>query len=63
MVYDITKDKSFDNITKWIDDLKEEADPDLVIYIIGNKLDLVEKNPQTRLNINKYNRKVPTESG
>lgn len=44
-MYDITKDKTFENLSKWLEDLNSEADPDIVIFIIGNKLDLVEKNP------------------
>lgn len=48
MVYDITKDKTFENLGKWIEDLKEEADKEIIIYIIGNKLDLVERNPGIR---------------
>jgi GTPase SAR1 family protein len=48
LVYDITKDKTFENLAKWIEDLKDEADKDIVIYIIGNKLDLIEKTPQQR---------------
>lgn len=48
MVYDVTKEKSFESITKWIVDLKYQADPDIVIMIVGNKIDLVEKNQAAR---------------
>jgi GTPase SAR1 family protein len=44
-VYDVTKDKTFDSLNKWIEDLKEQANEDIVIFLVGNKLDLVEKNP------------------
>jgi GTPase SAR1 family protein len=45
VVYDVTKDKTFDSLNKWIEDLKEQANEDIVIFLVGNKLDLVEKNP------------------
>lgn len=55
LVYDITNEKSFLNLKKWIDDLKENAEPDIVIMLIGNKIDLCEKSPNSR--------KVATEQG
>ena len=52
VVYDITKHLSFENINKWVENLKKFSEPDIVIMIVGNKLDLVE-NPNDR--------KVPIE--
>lgn len=54
MVYDITKEKTFDSVTRWIEELKYHAEPDIVIVLVGNKVDLVEKNPSLR--------KVPRET-
>ncbi|EGR31228.1 rab11b protein, putative [Ichthyophthirius multifiliis] len=48
LVYDITKEKSYSSVTKWMEDLKYQADPDIVIFLVGNKLDLVEKNESAR---------------
>ena len=48
MVYDVTKEKSFANVRVWIEGLKYQADPDLIIILVGNKIDLCEKNPQMR---------------
>ena len=47
-MYDITKEKTFENVVKWMEELKYNADPDIVIMLVGNKLDLVESNPQMR---------------
>ena len=44
MVYDINKRSSFDHCEKWIQDVKEQADPDITIMLVGNKLDKVEAN-------------------
>ena len=43
VVYDICRQKSFENVDKWIDDFKSKADDDAVIILIGNKSDLDEK--------------------
>eukprot|EP00300_Choanocystis_sp_HF-7_P037286 c53364_g1_i1.p1 GENE.c53364_g1_i1~~c53364_g1_i1.p1 ORF type:complete len:206 (-),score=32.97 c53364_g1_i1:151-768(-) len=40
--YDITSQRSFDGVAKWISKLKEECDnPNIAIVICGNKSDLV----------------------
>ena len=31
-----------------MEDLKYQAEPNIVIMLVGNKIDLVEKNPSTR---------------
>ena len=43
MVYDLTKAKTFDNIGKWLTELRENADPDITIMLLGNKLDMEER--------------------
>ncbi|KAL4460875.1 hypothetical protein ABPG74_016347 [Tetrahymena malaccensis] len=48
LVYDITKEKTYNSIMKWMEDLKYLADPDIVIMLVGNKLDLVTKNQENR---------------
>ena len=48
LVYDVTKEKSFENVTKWLDELKPNAEPDIVIMLVGNKVDLCENNPGAR---------------
>eukprot|EP00914_Ancora_sagittata_P025750 GHVO01050966.1.p1 GENE.GHVO01050966.1~~GHVO01050966.1.p1 ORF type:complete len:211 (+),score=14.32 GHVO01050966.1:54-686(+) len=40
VVYDISKRSSFESITRWLEELKEHADPDIVILLVGNKSDL-----------------------
>jgi small GTP-binding protein len=38
-VFDVTKEESFDRIVSWLRDLKNHADPNVVICIAGNKCD------------------------
>lgn len=40
VVYDITKSQTFDNLCKWLQELKEHADSSARIMIVGNKSDL-----------------------
>lgn len=43
LVYDITNYDSFKNAEKWLKEVKEHAEPNLVTLLIGNKSDLDEK--------------------
>ena len=49
LVYDITKRQSFDHIPRWLEELRNHADKNIVIILIGNKSDLENQ------------RQVPTE--
>lgn len=51
VVYDITKTQSYENLSKWLTELKEHADAYCCIMIVGNKTDL------------KHLRAVETEEG
>eukprot|EP01080_Neovahlkampfia_damariscottae_P004056 gene4056-7345_t len=47
VVYDITSRKSFDNVDKWLMDIRSERGDDIVIMMVGNKSDLSEKREVT----------------
>lgn len=40
LVYDITQESSFLGAQKWLKELRNNADPNLKIYLVGNKIDL-----------------------
>ncbi|KAJ1677179.1 hypothetical protein EV182_006706, partial [Spiromyces aspiralis] len=40
VVYDITDSDSFENAKRWVEELKSQDIPDLVIALVGNKSDL-----------------------
>lgn len=48
LVYDITRRQSFLGVNKWLEELRLHADPSLVVYLVGNKVDLAEGNPKER---------------
>jgi GTPase SAR1 family protein len=43
LVYDVTDGKSFDSIGKWLRNIDENANEDVVKMIIGNKSDMEDK--------------------
>ena len=43
LFYDITNEYSFDNMLKWLKDIYESGNENLVIYILGNKVDLINE--------------------
>ncbi|XP_044052714.1 ras-related protein Rab-8B isoform X2 [Siniperca chuatsi] len=43
LVYDITNEKSFDNIRNWIRNIEEHASSDVERMILGNKCDMNDK--------------------
>jgi len=43
LVYDITNEKSFDNIKNWIRNIEEHASADVEKMILGNKCDMNDR--------------------
>ena len=41
-MYDITKQPSYDNTERWLKELRDHADPTIVIMLVGNKSDMPE---------------------
>eukprot|EP00484_Ammonia_sp_Unknown_P031189 CAMPEP_0197034006 /NCGR_PEP_ID=MMETSP1384-20130603/12240_1 /TAXON_ID=29189 /ORGANISM="Ammonia sp." /LENGTH=211 /DNA_ID=CAMNT_0042463879 /DNA_START=47 /DNA_END=682 /DNA_ORIENTATION=+ len=48
VVYDITNKTSFLNTHKWIEDVREERGDDVVIMLVGNKIDLNDHRQVTK---------------
>ncbi|XP_022748710.1 ras-related protein RABA2a-like [Durio zibethinus] len=40
LVYDVTKPTTFENVSRWLKELRDHADSNIVIMLIGNKTDL-----------------------
>jgi Ras-related protein Rab-11A len=43
LVYDITRRATFDNVARWLSELKDHAEPNIVVMLVGNKSDLRHK--------------------
>lgn len=48
MTYDITRDDTFVNVIDWLKEIKQHANSDIVIYLIGNRCDLEDDREVTR---------------
>lgn len=40
LMYDISKQESYENVARWLSELREHADSQIVIMLVGNKCDL-----------------------
>ncbi|KAL3821399.1 hypothetical protein ACJIZ3_007304 [Penstemon smallii] len=40
LVYDVTRRPTFENVLRWLKELRDHTDPNIVIMLIGNKADL-----------------------
>ena len=49
LVYDISKHVTFENVERWLKELRDHAEPNIVVMLVGNKSDL------------RHRRAVPTE--
>lgn len=49
LMYDISKQESYESVARWLTELREHADSQIVIMLVGNKCDL------------KHLRAIPTE--
>ena len=47
LIYDVTNQKSFDNIKKWLAQIKEEASSKVCVLLVANKID-IEKREVTK---------------
>jgi len=47
VVYDVTKATSLDKAKSWVKELQRQANPNIVIALAGNKVDLVQSSPSS----------------
>ncbi|OWM78732.1 ras-related protein Rab11D-like [Punica granatum] len=40
LVYDVTRRSTFENVGRWLKELRDHTDPNMVVMLIGNKSDL-----------------------
>lgn len=50
-MYDVTRNITFENVERWLKELRDHTDANIVIMLVGNKADL------------RHLRAVPTETG
>ena len=48
LIYAIDNKQSFDHVEEWLKDLKSQANPEIIIFLVGNKADLEDKRKITK---------------
>ena len=48
LIYDITNTQSFENVKTWVNQIREEASSNVIIYIAGNKVDMEDERKVDR---------------
>jgi Ras-related protein Rab-2A len=48
LVYSIDNKNSFDNLDSWLNEIKNEGNPDINIFLVGNKVDLESQRQVSR---------------
>ena len=59
LIFDVTDRASFEHIKNWIEQIKEEAQENIIIYLVGNKIDCKE----TRVVTTEEGKKIAEEFG
>ena len=42
LIYDVTDENSFLKVEKWIKEIENNANKNIIVYLVGNKIDLVD---------------------
>ncbi|KAK5997827.1 Ras-related protein Rab-2A [Cladobotryum mycophilum] len=48
LVFDLSRKSTFQHVTDWLNDLRQIAEPDIVIILVGNKADLTQQAENKR---------------
>ena len=54
LVYDVTNKKSFEGVKRWVKQLKEKGREDVLIVLLGNKMDLVGEEEVDMLEVQEF---------
>ncbi|CAI6098615.1 unnamed protein product [Clonostachys chloroleuca] len=48
LVFDLSRRQTFQHVTDWLNDLRQIAEPDIVVILVGNKADLARQEKNER---------------
>lgn len=43
LMYDLTRMESYNNLEDWLREIRQNSDPDVTVYLVGNMLDLADE--------------------
>ena len=48
LMYDLTREESFESLDDWLREIKQNSDPDVAVYLVGNMLDLADEEREVQ---------------
>ena len=57
LMFDVTKQSSFDACVQYIEDIRNTTDSECIVYLIGNKIDLADQRVITKEDAERFARK------
>ncbi len=54
LTYDITREDTFINVLEWLKEVKQNANSDILIYLIGNKAEMEEEREVTQERVEEF---------
>ena len=58
IVFDLTKNETFEHVKRWIEDINKYAKENVLKFIIGNKSDLVQKRQVNYIDVRNFANKM-----
>ncbi|KAK0705010.1 P-loop containing nucleoside triphosphate hydrolase protein [Lasiosphaeris hirsuta] len=61
LVFDLSRKQTFQHVTDWLNDLRQIAEPDIVVVLVGNKADLAQPEGEDDVNKREVTREEAEE--
>ena len=56
MAYDITRLETFNNLATWYNEVMMQSEPDVILFLVGNKKDMEEQREVSHDRVEKFKR-------
>lgn len=56
LAYDITRLETFNNLNTWYNEVMDQSEPDVILFLVGNKLDMEDKREVSLDRVEKFKR-------
>lgn len=56
LAYDITRLETFNNLATWYNEVMDQSEPDVILFLVGNKLDMEDKREVSLDRVEKFKR-------